>query len=948
MMENIVDVSSALADLIAAGPDPEGAAPRLERFVESGGALPSANDGDGRALLVALLSNGGYLANLVLSDPDALPRLRADPYLHRSKPRASLVAELLAATAPARDFADLQRRLRQITRREMLRLGAREIGWGTTMEVAAELSFLADACLEAAVGFCEAELRAAYGTPQSADGPPGFVVLGMGKLGGEELNFSSDVDLVYVYSSDDGRAGSLTLHEYYVRLSQAVTRALDEITADGLVFRVDLRLRPEGRGGAICNSLPACERYYEAFGRTWERQALLRARPCAGDAPLGALLLQTLAPFIHPRSLGAGAVEQVRELRRLFTPTGQRALLNVKLGTGGIRDVELTAQLLQLLHAGKRPELRERATLPALHKLWVVGLLTDHEERSLAAAYRFLRRVEHRLQLEDGAQTHELPAEPTAIERLARRLGFPDGEAFARVLNEHRITVAAIAETLGEPEQAPAAIVLRLLDPASSREQSLADLASAGFRDVEAAADSLDLARARLPSEWLEESLASPDPDRALGHFRDLALHGSLGLRTLLRDTPQLLRMLATLFGTSERLSRHLIGHPALWLPLAERFGAPALPDEAFGHALTARLAGLDEEEALREMRRFAAEEILRIGLHDVSGTLPADEASRQLGTLAEAILAATVDRVLVTLRQRHGIPAAALTILALGSLGAREMRYGSDLDLVFLYAGPGTTTTGMDHQEWFARLAQRVINALGALLDEGRLYEVDTRLRPSGEQGMLVTTYASFARYHREDAAAWERMALLRARPVYAAPGPTGDAAAGFAATLIEIAYGHATDDATVASELYRIRRRIEDDRARDEPGTIHLRFSPGGLTDLEFLAALGQLRHGRDDQALRTTSPLAALRRLIDRGGGAVEPALVDDYRFLQRASLRLRLLRDRPDDRLLPEDRALLARTLDMTTAQFSAETETRMARVRTAFMTAFGQQMAKESG
>lgn len=924
--------ADALEREIAAGPDPESGRACLERFIESGGALPS--DEEGCSLLAAIFASGSFLSDTLLSDVARWPALRSDPWLGRTKPRGLMVAEVTEEVRGSTSFTDLQRRLRRLRRREMLRLGAREIA-GDTMEVARELSALADACLEAAVVYCEAELRAAWGAPTSPEGDPRFVVMGMGKLGGEELNFSSDVDLIFVYSTDDGAAGSLSLHEYYAKLSQAVTRALDEITADGFVFRVDLRLRPEGRSGAICNSLPAAERYYEAFGRTWERQALLRARPCAGDQTLGNTFLRTLEPFVYPRTLGPQTVDQVRALRALYQAGAEPHGWNVKVGAGGIRDIELVAQLLQLLHAGKRPELRDRGTLSGLHKLALAGLLSDQELRALSAAYRFWRRIEHRLQLEHATQTHQVPGDPVAFGRLARRLGFPDGAGLAEAIGRHAEEVRGISATLGEPVGGPPAIVLRLLDSASSPERLISDLATAGFRDLQASADALDLARGRLPPEWLEEAVASPDPDRALAQFRDLALRGSLGLFSLLKEERPLLRMLAGLFGTSERLSRYLVSHPGTWVPMFEGLGAPRPAANHWSHALDGRLAGLDYETALREMRRFQAEEILRIGLHDVAGNLQPEEVSEQLGALAQACLQQTLRLVAEPLEARFGKPTAGLTVLALGSFGAHEMRYGSDLDLVFLYARPGSTDRGIDHQEWFARLAQRLINSLGALLDEGRLYEVDTRLRPSGQQGMLVTSYESFDRYHQEEAAPSERMALLRARPVvtHALPGEES-----FAATLEKIAYERPVDLAKLRADLRHVRDRIEKERGGSpDGGAVHLRFSAGGLTDLEFLAALAQIRHGATDRALRTSSPYEALVRLVAREGE--DAVLLDDYRFLQRATLRLRLLRERPDDRLTAEDRPALARSMGLTEAELIEGLRTRMTRVRAVFVAAF---------
>ncbi len=914
---------------------------RLEHLREASVEIPE--DDAHAAVLAAILASGNYLPDLIRADPGRLPRLLADPWLYREKPRERFAREVDAACADARTLPGLQRALRRHAQGEMLRLGAREIGAGAqplpesglTLEVARELSGLADACLGAAVRFCIAELRAGFGDPVCHDSTTGFSVIAMGKLGGDELNFSSDIDILFVYASDDGQAGALSLHEYYARLSKAITRALSESTSDGFVFRVDLRLRPEGQSGAICNSLPAVESYYETFGRTWERQALLRARHAAGDAWLGQSFLKTVEPFVFPRIAGAKTLEDVRLLRRMFVASTSEGAWDVKLGSGGIRDVELVAQVLQLLYAGKRRDLRERTTLPALHKLSLAGLLSDQETRSLDHAYRLLRRIEHRLQLEHGQQTHRLPTDETGIECLARRLGYAGAEAFTTVVEKTRAAVCAVADTLGEPTSGPPAAVLRMLAPTTANEALLSELRAAGFHDLEQSAYGLEISRGRLPPEWLEEAIASPDPDRALALFRDLALRASLGLFALLREERQLLRMLAGLFGTSERLSRHLIVHPEIWPDLTRGLGDPIPDPSAWQADFTARLADCDYEAALHRLRLFQAEEILRIGLHDVAGNLLHEEVSAQLVRLAEACLRECARRVAADLATRHGSPDSELTILVLGSCGAREMRYGSDLELVFLYQREGTTNLGMDHQEWFARLAQRLIGALGALLEEGRLYTVDTRLRPSGSQGLLVTSYRAFEEYHQAQAAPWERIALLRGRLACVLPGrldhgdiPPSD----FAQSMGQIAYQHAIPAPALRDEILRMRQRIEQERA--SAGTLHLRFSPGGLTDLEFIAAWGQLRHGQGDPALRTTNPLQALDRMVERG--EVDARVLDHYHFLARACLRLRLLRDYADDRLSPKDEQPLARSLGVGRAQLTSELAHRMAEVRGEFL------------
>jgi glutamate-ammonia-ligase adenylyltransferase len=956
---------------IETGPDPERARVRFERFVEGGGLAPA--DPEGRRLLAAILASGTFLPELLLADVSLFPVLRGDIWLRKPKPAHVSFGELETATRDAVDFADFKRRMRIYRRREMLRLGARELGWGTTEEVAAELSGFADACLELSHRFCDAALRRELGTPASDSGepdelPPAFVVLAMGKLGGEELNFSSDVDVMYFYSTDAGSVvrdnpgggaasdvhARRSLHEYYAELSRRITEAIEDATPEGFIFRVDLRLRPEGRNGPLCNSLAAAERYYETFGRTWERQALLRARPCAGDLGLGRRILEMLDPFIYPRHMGGGMVEEIRALRAQFLPKRDGSRLgsgdgfDVKLGDGGIRDVELVVQTLQLIHAGRRRDLRGRSTPRGLRRLEVAGLLTDREARTLASAYRFWRQVEHRLQLQDGAQTHLVPADPAERALLARRLGFLGLAAFDAQVAVRRAEVKAIADTFADQEPDLLAKVLQVLGPGMERAERQALLAQLGFVDVEAIDDLIEMFRGRLSPELIVEAAASPDPDRALANLRDLTLHGSVGLVTLLREDPQLLRMLATLFGVSERLSRLLVSHPEMWQPLVDGLGEPVRSLPMLGTALDARLGALDatssaategdpdhgEEAAAREVRRFCGEETLRIGLHDVAGNLTTAEVARQLTALAEVCVQRGVERIIPTLVGRYGRPSTGLTVLGLGSFGAYEMRYGSDLDLVFLYGEDGQTSTGVGHQEFFSRLARRVINSFGAMLEEGRLYSIDTRLRPSGEQGLLVTSYRSFERYHQQEAAGWERVALLRARIVFTTAAPADRTA--FERTLDQITYERPFDVEAFRADLRRVRARVETERGKVPQGSHHLRFDPGGIMDVEFLGALGQLAGGASDPALRTTETTLALERLVEVGWPA---SLIADYALLRTLAMRMRLLRDRPEDVIGPADLPPLARSLEQDPARLREELDAAMHRVRACFLERF---------
>jgi len=920
---------------------------RRARFLELGGVVPA--EGEGAALLDAIFDSGEFLPELLLADVRGLGALAGDPYLRRPKPSEVIAEEVRTATAAAHDFADLQRRLRLVRRAEILRLGARELGWGTTEEVARELSAFADVCLDVAVAFCDAALTREIGPARADSGAPtSFVVMAMGKLGGQELNFSSDIDVCYFYSTDAGAAGptgELTLHHYYAELSRRVTAAIEEPTADGMIFRVDLRLRPEGRSGPVCNALPAAERYYETFGRTWERQAWLRARSAAGDRALGDELLAALDPFIYPRNVEPRMVEEVRGLRALFRdPADASGRLgddgfDVKLGSGGIRDVEMVVQALQLLHAGKRADLRERNTPRALPRLVVAGLLGDREAQTLLVAYRFWRQLEHRVQVATGAQRHRLPAGEEARGAFARGLGFADLAAFDAAVAATRAAVEAIAATLGEPPAEAHLAAARLLDPLRGRDELERRVTTAGFRDVEVVADTLELVGARMPVAFLEEAIASPDPDRALGHFRDLALRGSVGLMALLRDHPRLVRMLGTLFGTSDRLAELLVRHPEMWEPFLDGLGERVRSLAELSERLAARLTEAtgsqseqgekDEETSLRAIRSFQAEEILRIGLHDVAGSLRPLEVCAQLSDLAEVCLSAGIGAALPALEARLGKPRTALTVLGLGSLGAHEMRYGSDLDLVFLYDEAGESDSGVDHREWFARASQRFIAAMEAMLEEGRLYQIDTRLRPSGEQGLLVTSWASFVRYHREEAAAWERVALLRARIVWTDALPA--ARDERARALTSLAFDLPVDDERFRADLRRVRGRVERERGLVPEGSRHLHFDPGGIMDVELLVALGQLRHAAVPE-IRTTSTAAALERLVALGW---PPVLRDDYAMLRRTALRLRLLLDRPQAVVSPRDLPALARSLGTTPPLLAAELDERMARVRTVF-------------
>ena len=942
------DPLRTIAVALRRGPDPAGGLTRLRTLLGSAAGLEAwLAEVFGDPLVVALLgtvlSQSPYLAQFIARDPHLCQELAADPYLRREKDCATMRAELGRTLEGTTRADDVGRVLRAYRNREYLRLGARELGWGTFVEVGRELAALAAAGLDVAVAAARAELERRYGPAVEESGARArFVVIGMGKLGGEELNFSSDIDLQYVYSTDAGRAGDLTLHEFFVKLAERTSRLIGDLTDDGFVFRVDLRLRPEGTSGPLANSLAGLEAYYETWGRPWERQAWLKARPVAGDLAFGVEVLAALEPFIFPRAISPRVIEEIHELnRRIKAELKEPRASNIKLGPGGIREVEFFVQALQLLHAGKNRTLRERGTLRALDVLLFAGLVSERERRALADAYVFLRRLEHRLQLEHGVATHSLPADEEALARIGRRLGFETLPAFRAELLRHTAAVAEAYRTLGLPDDEAPPAAAALLDPSLVGAALRATLASLGFSDPDASAQEIELLRrkpmspfapdaggasARFAPVLLEEVTLSPDPDLALKHLTDfVGRRGAWsGVWRMLEENRPLARLLMSLFGMSDFLAKLFLAHPELLDQLlalghaAPRRTLAELRVDIAGRLTMGPDAAIAYEEALNRLRRFRHEEVLRIGLFDSAGAIDVMEVQEQLTDLADAILEATVPLVLQQAEARYGRLAFTspdggaaegprLAVVALGKLGGRELTYASDLDVIFVYAGGAddVNPAGMTRQELFSRVSSRLISALGSYLEEGRLYEVDTRLRPSGQHGTLVSSIAAFEDYHRRQAMLWERQALIRARFV------AGDASLGarIEALCQEHAYGGAgppMSAAGMAREIGRLRDRMEKELARERPGQYNIKSGRGGLVDIEFIVQFLQLQHGGAHPGLRVPGTRAALQGLRDAGviDEATSVALEEAYLFLRKLENRLRIVQDRSISELRAE--------------------------------------------
>ncbi|MBK9516939.1 MAG: bifunctional [glutamate--ammonia ligase]-adenylyl-L-tyrosine phosphorylase/[glutamate--ammonia-ligase] adenylyltransferase [Anaeromyxobacter sp.] len=936
-------------ELARLAPDPDLALAGVERYLDATGALPPERD-----LLEALTLLCGastMLPALLARWPTLLRRAARSPWLLQPRTEAALrrVLARAARRLAVDDVAGFHRLLRLLRAREVVRISLRDLRRARVKEITAELSSLACACIDAAIRFHDRRLRGRHGAPAGlAEAEPGagFCALAMGKLGARELNFSSDVDLIYVYGVDGQTEGArgTTHFAYYAKLAEQVTEAIAGQTEDGFVFRVDLNLRPDGRSGPIINSQRAAEYYYQTFGRSWERNALVKARAAAGDVAVGEGLLLALEPFVWRRSLDLEVVSEIQAMKaRIDARAGAEGRDDLKLGRGGIREAEFFVSALQLLHGG-RPEaraLRERAVLPALDRLLFAGIVPSKDRDELADGYLFLRRAEHRVQMVAGAQTHRLPP-PEERPALARAMGYATPEAFEAALAGHRDRVARLfAGLLGaSAEAAPLDPELSLLADAQVEPARRLDIAQRrGLQDAERAVAALDsLARRRTPFSpmgdpavavaLLADALGTPDPDQALTHLAGFAaaLRNPEPYFKLLAERRRAARLLLSLFGTSDFLSQRFLRHPELVDAL---FRADQVPPEKPAGEMAAELderlaaaggEGLDDrlERRLGELRRYKDEEVLRIAVHDIAGTVDLPQVSSQLTALAEACLVRCLALAEEEAAAKGYAPAGRLCVVGMGKLGGRELGYHSDLDLVFLY--PGGVEAGFER---YARLAQRFMAYLQMPLREGRLYQIDTRLRPSGNQGALVIGAEAFTRYHVGQALPggaggadggpvrsqlWERQALLRARFV------AGDAALWdqvHSQVIEPVVFGRPEDPAALAAEVRRMRERMESQLGQEAARGKNPKTGRGGLVDVEFAAQFLQLLHGHAHPAIRTTSTPEALRRL--RAAGLLREADFDafstGYEFLRRVELRLRIVHDYGVDHL-PDRGAPLA--------------------------------------
>jgi [glutamine synthetase] adenylyltransferase / [glutamine synthetase]-adenylyl-L-tyrosine phosphorylase len=864
----------------------------------------------------------------------ARQRAWAEPALRGSAfERAEVQPVRLRLQEALRDAADepaFMRELRLFRNRELARIALRDIaGWAALDETLGALSDLADAACDAALRFAETRLQLRHGTPRGEDGAAALpVVLGMGKLGGRELNFSSDIDLIFVYSEGGETDGARPLanEEYFARLAQDTGRLLSARTEDGFVFRVDTMLRPFGSAGAPAASVGAMELYYQQHGREWERYAMIKARPVAGDLETGRALLEDLRPFVYRRYLDFGALGALRELKGLIDQEARRhgAEDDLKLGPGGIRELEFIVQLFQLTRGGQDARLRDNRLRPVLRYLGEAGMLPAATAAELDQAYVFLRRCENAIQLRADEQTHRLPQSEESRAALCAALDLPGWDALRQQLDAVRGRVRAEFERLfSQAPQAAAEAAVELADELWPEEPGAleANLARLGFtrRTAEVAAALRELQESRLTRTLKDaarqrlqgvlgalarQALDQADPDTALMRaLRVLAaIVGRSTYLALLGESVGARRQLLELCGASPWIAELLAQTPALLDTLLDpRLASEAPGREALRQELARQAAGVpagEQEAVLNLLRHYRQDMTLRIAAADLSGALPLVQVSDRLTWLAEAIVAQALDYARAQLLPQLGAPAEAggLAVIAYGKFGSIELGYGSDLDLVFVYqAGDPEAVTGggsrsLPVAEYYVRLAQRVVHLLSARTVAGRAYEIDLELRPSGNSGLVVTALAGFERYQRDSAWTWEHQALLRARTV------AGDAAlCGAIEQVRREVLMRPRDAAKLRRDVVEMRAKMRANLEQRRAGRWDVKQGGGGLIDAEFMIQYLCLLHAaRHESLVEYTDNWRQLEALAAAGlilGGQKEALLAADraYRgWLHRRAL------------------------------------------------------------
>ncbi len=941
---------------------------RAKHFVELLAAT-SASDALQKAsaeqvsVSVALFSGSQVLSESLVANPDWLASLELENLKHprRAQGFRSEVQGWLKPLLAQSNYTGALAQLRRFKQREMLRIAARDLArLAKVVEITREISDMADVCLDTVWRICWEQFTERFGRPYHRDAAGRWhetaaCVLGMGKLGGQELNYSSDVDVLFVYADEGqvlkeppGRASrnsrTMSSHAFFNRIAEAYIAEVARMAPEGTLFRIDLRLRPEGDAGPLCRSLESYENYYAQWGQTWERMMLIKARGVAGDEGLAHEFLEMIQPFRFPRSINEGVLREVAAMKdRIENEVVRAGELdrNVKLGRGGIREIEFTAQMQQLLHAGRQPFLQGAQTLPCLTKLAEYRHLTEEEAQALAVAYCFLRDVEHRLQMEANLQTHTIPADPRALERLAKLMGFATAAKFEAARQAHTQKVRRVYDRLLKTETVePTALFPREFEGRETEWKRI--LTEHSFRDpdkafrvlkefvegpgfVHVSRRTVELAHQLIPkmleicpqpaagvAATKKSSNAKPqaqiqpatgnrpsailsDPDRVVTRLDSfLTAYGArVALFEMWTGNPPLFSLLLLLFDRSEFLAEAMIRSPELFDELV--FGDRLRQRKTAAEILEDLRHGLADPDQFLWLRRYHEAELLRLGLRDILGLVDFEQNLVELSALADACLQYALEVVM----RNHKLKSPPFGIVGFGKLGGCEIDYGSDLDVVFVAETKVRDLARL--QGWAAEL----MDLVGRRTDKGTVFRMDARLRPDGEKGLLVNTMAAYEEYYRRRAQLWEIQSLTRVRAV-AGDMEVGKQFQELAARLTDFRTirrgvpvvkrrnsSRGTDgakgkvlpdvgsfDSDWKQKIHAMRMRIEKERTPAGKDELAIKTGRGGLVDAEFIAQALCLEQGwQEAHTLRALERARAAKVLPDA------EVLLENYRKLRR---------------------------------------------------------------
>ncbi len=803
------------------------------------------------------------------------------------------------------DEIELMTKLRQFRCREMVRIAWRDLaGWADLAETLMDLSLLADACIQYALAFLNQQACELRGTPMLADGnPQQIVVLGMGKLGAYELNYSSDIDLIFAYPEEGELPDrkSTSYGEFFTRLCQKLVKVLDDITVDGFVFRTDIRLRPFGDSGAVIMTFDGMENYYLTQAREWERYAMIKARQVAGDFRMGAQLMAMLKPFVYRRYLDYGAFEELRGLKLQITQELKRKdrMENIKLGPGGIREIEFIGQAFQLIRGGHEKTLQTRGILDVLSILSRLKLLPQVDADQLSHSYRFLRRVENHIQQYQDRQTHDLPTSEQARLILAYSLDFEDWYSFKSELDSVRAVVQSVFDQVFavSKQQNKDEMSQKIWSCVADDEELLGLLESYGFRHTDGtlkAIKDFKLSTAlrrmttkgagivdRLMPQLIESAQLVDNPDETLVRLVKLfeAVAGRNVYLALLSENPGALIQLIRLASASTWICDYLALYPVLFDELLDtRTLYEPLKRGDLNQQLKALLAAIDIDDleaVMIALRQFKHLNILRVAAADIMGAIPIMVVSDYLTYIAECIVENVIERTWLMLTEKHGFPPGTnndninFAVIGFGKLGGIELGYGSDLDLVFLYDCPdgNAMTTGerpLSCSQFYGRLGLKIRHILDSKMLSGILYEVDLRLRPSGDSGLLVTHINTHEDYLKNQAWTWEHQALVRGRFI------AGDLRlkAQYEAIRHRI-LSLTRDEIQLKTEVRDMREKMRTAHDTKEANKFDLKQSKGGIADIEFIVQFGVLANAATHAALTTyTDNVRLLEGLAQQG--------------------------------------------------------------------------------